>query len=144
MKALQNALTQELALIQGSPGTGKTFTGLKLVETLLKNCNSYEMSPILVMCYTNHALDQFLEGILTCPLFKGAMDNTHLVRVGSKSKSEKLDVHNICHLRKKAPIQFSLRKNRSRTVGRISDCKESVEKLFCEYKLIQSNTIVFS
>ena len=142
MKALQNALTQELALIQGPPGTGKTFIGLKLVETLLKNCLSYEESPILVMCYTNHALDQFLEGILACPLFKGAKDNTHIVRVGSKSKSEKLDVHNIRHLRKNARIPPSLRKNRSRIFGRIAECKESVEKLFCEYELIQSNSIV--
>lgn len=77
----------------GPPGTGKTYVGLKLVKTLLRNlypCNNskrsreklftvYDMeesevmdertpnlmeNPILLVCYTNHALDQFLEGIL--------------------------------------------------------------------------------
>ncbi|RWS05947.1 NFX1-type zinc finger-containing protein 1-like protein [Dinothrombium tinctorium] len=64
--ALRHALTKEVAIIQGPPGTGKTFIGLKIVETLIKNSsiwNKNEKSPILVICYTNHALDQFLEGV---------------------------------------------------------------------------------
>lgn len=41
-------------------------------------------------CYTNHALDQFLEGLLTFE------DN--VVRIGSRSKSEILKRHNIRQL----------------------------------------------
>ncbi len=68
LEALKLALRNELALIQGPPGTGKTFIGYKLVQILLDNRNlwlekySGESRPILVVCYTNHALDQFLEG----------------------------------------------------------------------------------
>ena len=63
------ALTRELAVIQGPPGTGKTYIALKVVRCLLDNSrfwfgNSTKGCPILVICYTNHALDQFLEGII--------------------------------------------------------------------------------
>lgn len=40
--------------------------GLKIVQALLTNETVWQISlqkfPILVVCYTNHALDQFLEG----------------------------------------------------------------------------------
>jgi superfamily II DNA or RNA helicase len=76
-EALYAALTRKVAVIQGPPGTGKTFLGLKIVQVLLKNSQFWrpaqqqksagnpkprKPSPILVICYTNHALDQFLEG----------------------------------------------------------------------------------
>ncbi len=81
LEAVQAALTEEFVIIQGPPGTGKTYVGLKIVQALLNNRQSWheqhianvdlhgglEMnertaSPMLVVCYTNHALDQFLEG----------------------------------------------------------------------------------
>jgi superfamily II DNA or RNA helicase len=67
-EALYAALTKKLAVIQGPPGTGKTYLGLKIVQALLHNWQYWEgvekrqPTPILVICYTNHALDQFLEG----------------------------------------------------------------------------------
>lgn len=39
--------------------------------------------PILVVCYTNHALDQFLEGILE-------YHPEGIIRVGGRSQSEKI------------------------------------------------------
>ncbi|KAG5881475.1 hypothetical protein JTB14_026532 [Gonioctena quinquepunctata] len=64
-KALHGALNRELVVIQGPPGTGKTFLGLKIVKELLENSSSWKSSgPIIVVCFTNHALDQFLEGII--------------------------------------------------------------------------------
>ena len=83
LEAIQAALTKEFVVIQGPPGTGKTYVGLKVVQALLKNkkywhdpeiegrwfdryegfnVNPEVGSPMLVVCYTNHALDQFLEG----------------------------------------------------------------------------------
>ncbi|XP_077298494.1 NFX1-type zinc finger-containing protein 1-like [Arctopsyche grandis] len=79
--AYKMALTREFVTIQGPPGTGKTYIGLKIVETLLKNISEAE-KPILVMCYTNHALDQFLSGILPT--------TENLVRIGGQSKNEAL------------------------------------------------------
>ena len=87
LAAVQMALTQELSLIQGPPGTGKTYIGLKIVEVLLQNKQIWDpnvTSPILVVCYTNHALDQFLEGILKFN------DKTRIVRIGGRSKSEEM------------------------------------------------------
>lgn len=103
-EAFQFALTSELAIIQGPPGylslahvnkirmfieldcliisagTGKTYVGLKIVETLLNNFAAYN-SPILVVCYTNHALDQFLDGIRKfC---------TQVARIGGQNSSKK-------------------------------------------------------
>ncbi|XP_017560739.2 NFX1-type zinc finger-containing protein 1 isoform X2 [Pygocentrus nattereri] len=82
LKAVKLALTKELAIIQGPPGTGKTYVGLKIAQALLKNSEVWsESTPMLVVCYTNHALDQFLEGIHGF-LKKG------IVRVGGRSNSE--------------------------------------------------------
>lgn len=39
--------------------------GLKIAQALLKNSDMWSdlvTTPVLVVCYTNHALDQFLEG----------------------------------------------------------------------------------
>ncbi|KAL1459409.1 hypothetical protein WDU94_011393 [Cyamophila willieti] len=65
-EAYKTALTRDLAIIQGPPGTGKTYVGLRIVETFLKNekLSKYMDGPILIICYTNHALDQFVEGVL--------------------------------------------------------------------------------
>ncbi|XP_026685976.1 LOW QUALITY PROTEIN: NFX1-type zinc finger-containing protein 1-like [Diaphorina citri] len=59
-------LTREFAIIQGPPGTGKTYVALRIVEGFLKNKElaRYMSGPILIVCYTNHALDQFVEGVL--------------------------------------------------------------------------------
>ena len=96
LEAIQTALTKEISLIQGPPGTGKTYVGLKLVETLLKNRrilsrDGGHIKPILLVCCTNHALDQFLEGILQ-------FHSSGIVRVGSRSKSELLQTNNLNHL----------------------------------------------
>ena len=98
-KALHVALTKEIALIQGPPGTGKTYVGLKLIETLLKNGRLWKNAlsatglitkcPIVVICYTNHALDQFLEGILHLK------SNIQIRRIGRRSKSEAISELNL-------------------------------------------------
>lgn len=90
MKAFKMALTNELCIIQGPPGTGKTYVGLKIVSGYLHNRKVWDpqfASPILVVCYTNHALDQFLEGIQEC-IVDG--HEPSIVRVGGRCKSEKL------------------------------------------------------
>ena len=92
MSALRLAFDNELALIQGPPGTGKTFIGVKLVELLLDNQKRWETAdsnlhpPIVVLSYTNHALDQFLECILERS--KNTGNQVDMVRIGSRSKSD--------------------------------------------------------
>ncbi|XP_071958540.1 NFX1-type zinc finger-containing protein 1-like [Antedon mediterranea] len=102
--AVRTALTKEFAVIQGPPGTGKTYIGLKIVHALLHNSECWTIdaararvkhSPIFVVCFTNHALDQFLEGI-------HSFQPTGIVRVGGRSKSETLKSFNLTQLRQKA------------------------------------------
>src|SRR5258708_38236068 len=87
MNALQQELTKQLAIIQGPPGTGKTYCGLKVMRALLDNHQYRRQTPILIVCYTNHALDQFLEGVFQF--------EENLVRIGGQSKSEVLQDRNI-------------------------------------------------
>lgn len=77
-------------------GTGKTYVGLRICQALLQNATVWghnevgiakKRSPILVVCYTNHALDQFLEGIL--PFCQS------IIRIGGKSKSPLLEHFNL-------------------------------------------------
>ena len=109
-EALLTALTRKVAVIQGPPGTGKTYLGLKIVQVLLDNRKYWngpreepineiargrmagrrlritrpvEHVPILVICYTNHALDQFLEGIMAF--------TRKIVRIGGQSKCKALE-----------------------------------------------------
>lgn len=100
-RAVQNALSREFSIIQGPPGTGKTYIGLKVVKALLHNKQLWNKDPntgvednrpLLVVCYTNHALDQFLEGILK--FFKG-----DILRLGSRSSSEVMKELNISNMR---------------------------------------------
>nr|XP_006812408.1 PREDICTED: NFX1-type zinc finger-containing protein 1-like [Saccoglossus kowalevskii] len=101
LAAVQTALTKEFAIIQGPPGTGKTYIGLKIVRALLFNKHIWGVNnltgekdprPILIVCYTNHALDQFLEGIQK-------FQKTNLVRIGGRSSSETLKQYNLNYLK---------------------------------------------
>ncbi|XP_045199758.2 NFX1-type zinc finger-containing protein 1-like [Mercenaria mercenaria] len=92
-RAVQTALTNEFAIIQGPPGTGKTYIGLQIVKALLHNKSAWAGTglcnrPMLIVCYTNHALDQFLEGIVK--YFKG-----DVLRVGGRSSSTDLEQFNL-------------------------------------------------
>jgi hypothetical protein len=101
--ALQTAITKEFVTIQGPPGTGKTFIGLKIVQLLLENKQYWigGRGPILIVCFTNHALDQFLEGIFDlCDLVPG-----QLVRVGGRSSSEKMKSCGVFEVKKRNGIR---------------------------------------
>lgn len=82
-EAFHSALTRKFCIMQGPPGTGKSFIGLEIIATLLQNTKQQ----ILVICYTNHALDQFLTGLLKY--------TDSLVRMGGQSKNEILEQFNI-------------------------------------------------
>ncbi|KAF4525721.1 hypothetical protein B566_EDAN011898 [Ephemera danica] len=86
--ALQAALTKELVVIQGPPGTGKTFIGLKIAEILVGNkAAASRTTPILVIALTNHALDQFLVGMLKF--------TDEIIRIGGQSKCPELSTYNL-------------------------------------------------
>ncbi|KAK7937255.1 ATPase [Apiospora aurea] len=72
VEAFMAALTNPVALIQG---TGKSFVGSWIVKSLYDNSKDR----ILVISYTNHALDQFLEELMDAKIPADQM-----VRLGSK------------------------------------------------------------
>lgn len=76
-----SGLKQSVSLIQGPPGTGKSFVGALLTKAF----HEHTAEKILVMCYTNHALDQFLEDLLDI-----GIDRDAIVRLGSKSSQRTL------------------------------------------------------
>ncbi|KAL8814735.1 MAG: hypothetical protein Q9223_006064 [Gallowayella weberi] len=63
------SLKQTVSLIQGPPGTGKSFIGALTAKILHK----FTSKTILVVCFTNHALDQFLEDLLDIGIPQYAM-----------------------------------------------------------------------
>ncbi|GBC46709.1 uncharacterized protein OCT59_017758 [Rhizophagus irregularis] len=88
-KALISSLTREIALVEGPPGTGKTVAGVQIMKVLLaKENRKTNIGPILTICFTNHALDQFLEHLLDENI-------TNIVRLGSRSKSERIKKYSL-------------------------------------------------
>lgn len=93
-KALVAALSRSLALIQGPPGTGKSFVAVQAMKVLLAHKEQARLGPIICVCYTNHALDQFLEHLIT--------DGTgNVIRIGSQSKSEIIEPLNLRYIAQK-------------------------------------------
>ncbi|MDI1487639.1 MAG: hypothetical protein OHK93_006909 [Ramalina farinacea] len=93
-KALVAALSRSLALIQGPPGTGKSFVAVQAMKVLLAHKAQARLGPIICVCYTNHALDQFLEHLIT--------DGTgNVIRIGSQSKSEIIEPLNLRYVAQK-------------------------------------------
>ncbi|KAG6920270.1 hypothetical protein DXG01_005039 [Tephrocybe rancida] len=78
-EAVVDALIREVSLIQGPPGTGKSFTGIELLRVLIKSA-----TPILMIAFTNHALDHLMTGVLDA----GITDK--IVRLGGRSADERI------------------------------------------------------
>lgn len=76
VNSLIAGLRQSVSLIQGPPGTGKSFIGAILAQALVKHTSE----TMLVICYTNHALDQFLEDLLDI-----GIPAEYMIRLGAKS-----------------------------------------------------------
>ncbi|XP_060079093.1 NFX1-type zinc finger-containing protein 1-like [Ylistrum balloti] len=105
-EAFYAALTQEFVLIQGPPGTGKTHVGLQIAKTLLHNKDVWKGNnsrrhntpgktsletkhQLLIVCYTNHALDQFMEGIIQFLDDHNKLEwRQEIVRVGGRSDND--------------------------------------------------------
>jgi len=141
-EAFKLALKSELTLIQGPPGTGKTYIGVKLVQLLIKNKHLWwnlqdqRKRPILMICYTNHALDQFLEMcVKECQLKSG------VVRVGGRSKSESLKPFFLSNLKNDGSyreLNYRIKESRKH----IESIQENIELLKEELFRVQSDSIL--
>ncbi|XP_008190958.1 NFX1-type zinc finger-containing protein 1 isoform X1 [Tribolium castaneum] len=119
LRAFRAALTQEFSVIQGPPGTGKTFLGLKIAHTLLQNqAIWFKKTPMLVICYTNHALDQFLEGL--------ALATDRIIRIGGQSRNQNV-------------AKFNLRNIKFRTNPAVLQQRHGVKVLLLQIQNITEN-----
>ncbi|XP_067120912.1 NFX1-type zinc finger-containing protein 1-like isoform X2 [Centruroides vittatus] len=126
--AIQAALTKEMAIIQGPPGTGKTFIGLKISQLLLENSsvwNKEKNCPILVVCYTNHALDQFLEGMLSF--------ESNIIRIGGRSNNERIKMLQLSQVRQNArqdrKIPYHIYLTRRETMKKIAKIQRYLDDI---------------
>ena len=103
LEASKLTLSNKIAIVQGPPGTGKTHFGTIMNDIIYQNLNNelnekfeedskiedeednYENNnppQILIVCYTNHALDQIIEKI--------ANYTNNIVRIGGRCRNEKV------------------------------------------------------
>ncbi|KAJ3289717.1 hypothetical protein HK104_007279 [Borealophlyctis nickersoniae] len=137
-EALLDCLSREVALVQGPPGTGKTFLGIQLVRILLSPTHRRKTIPILCICQTNHALDQFLEHLLDI--------DAKIVRIGSRSKSERVEpfhIEKVCQsVQKSGTVKWELGqlfKKREECEQRVARCMEQLEKRWLRFADVQDD-----
>ena len=128
LEALKTAVTTEFSVIQGPPGTGKTYVGAKIVRCLLENRAAWDpdkVSPMLMVCYTNHALDQFLEKVLEF------LPKEQIIRVGGRCKSPQLEKCNLKLFTDGHRMHERRREIRDMIQSKVLDlrgCKDSLSK----------------
>ena len=158
-KALRLALTKQVALIQGPPGTGKTYIGVHTMKILLaarnKSLESYSWKqsqttntirsltdfPILIVAYTNHALDQFLVSLLDY--------EENIIRIGSRIEQEILETKTLYEVRKRVlKKKEKLPKNIGTTRtscgqirNRLKQMQDLIEKVSVDLNQINEKTL---
>ncbi|GAA5852901.1 hypothetical protein JCM8547_004726 [Rhodosporidiobolus lusitaniae] len=91
--ALVDCLTRELAIVEGPPGTGKSFLGVELLRVLIAS----KVGRICVLSHTNHALDVTLKNVKET----GVTDK--IVRCGLRSQDPEIQALSLFNLSKNAP-----------------------------------------
>ncbi|RDA90958.1 hypothetical protein CP533_3079 [Ophiocordyceps camponoti-saundersi (nom. inval.)] len=111
LQSLVSGLDSTIGLIQGPPGTGKSFVGA-LIVLLILQLTRYR---VLVLSFTNHALDQFLDDLKNV-----GVDEAIMVRLGSKAplNAEKMHISNLSSQLEFRPSRkiFQHRQNLSREI----------------------------
>ncbi|KAL0244235.1 hypothetical protein GEMRC1_008320 [Eukaryota sp. GEM-RC1] len=85
LDSLFHCLSHNVSLIQGPPGTGKSFLGKFIVKLLVNQPRTPK--PILILSYSNHALDSFLLDLIN----EGIVSQKEITKLGSHTKSEQLE-----------------------------------------------------
>jgi len=126
-RAYFHALQNNVTIIQGPPGTGKTYLGVHIVKTLLDARNRRCVpTPILIVCYTNHALDQFLQELVD----NGALPLKDIVRIGGNCKSDMLKQQQFMAVIKRASKGDKLG---GQTIARVKGQANSLEREINSY-----------
>ncbi|KAH9014346.1 hypothetical protein EDB85DRAFT_875353 [Lactarius pseudohatsudake] len=111
--AVIGSLTREVSLIQGPPGTGKSFTGKEILRVLFAS----QIRPIVLIAFTNHALDHMLTSVLDDKITE------NVVRLGSRATDERIEKYSLYKLE-----QLSGRRELDRSMGREYAAMKRVEE----------------
>ncbi|KAJ3122837.1 hypothetical protein HK098_002451 [Nowakowskiella sp. JEL0407] len=99
--AIEYCLSHRAAIVHGPPGTGKSFIGVQLARILSQI--KTKPGPIIVVTYTNHALDQFLNdlakylpNVMRCGTVHTTNDdvvetNNNILKLKDKAEMSRLD-----------------------------------------------------
>ncbi|KAG6903063.1 hypothetical protein C0995_006250 [Termitomyces sp. Mi166 len=130
-EAIVDALTREVALIQGPPGTGKSFTGIELLRVLVKSA-----TPILMIAFTNHALDHLLTGVLDAGI------TNKIVRLGGRSVDERIKKFSMEEIEQIAG-RSRLDRSFARDYRALKDIEKEIQKLMQKFSqtVVPSDTI---
>ena len=124
VKSLKLACARRVSLTQGPPGTGKTHLGVRIADIIYRHSSER----ILCLCYTNHALDDFLGDIL-----KHGMQS--IVRIGGRAAAA-LESYNLRELARSTSSSTNAsdqveRRRHGRQVGQLKDqireCEEAIQ-----------------
>lgn len=96
--AFEHAASHCIANIVGPPGTGKTFVAVELAHAILKSSSE----KLLIVCYTNHALDQFLTEMVRKGW--GRRGDASLVRVGGNSRDARMQRYSLHCRARQTPL----------------------------------------
>jgi hypothetical protein len=130
--ALLSSLSRSFALIQGPPGTGKSYTGVALMKTLVSNKKAAKLGPILVVTFTNHALDQSLEHLLDQGIGQ-------IIRIGGNSKSVRLASVNLKEVAAKVARTKTENSAYGRTRSEMDEDTEAIVQCLDELKQVTQN-----
>ncbi|RXK38429.1 hypothetical protein M231_04338 [Tremella mesenterica] len=116
--AVLDCLVREIALIQGPPGTGKTFTGVELLRLLFHN----NVGPVVLLAFTNHALDHILRAAHDSGVTKD------MLRLGSRSKDEVVSQYSLETL-EHTQRKTSLHTEKSKFTGQMKDLEAQMKRV---------------
>ncbi|KAG8922700.1 hypothetical protein FRC01_013709, partial [Tulasnella sp. 417] len=126
--AMVDVLTSEVSLIQGPPGTGKSFTGVELLRVLI----SSGVRPVLLIAFTNHAVDN----IITHVLQKGITKK--IIRLGARSSDPTVSQYTLDNILKtKPPSQADNSARRARQ--KVRDLEGNFSRLMSNVRANRSN-----
>ncbi|KAH8998206.1 hypothetical protein EDB86DRAFT_3148849 [Lactarius hatsudake] len=111
--AVIGTLTREVSLIQGPPGTGKSFTGKEILRVLFAS----KIKPIVLIAFTNHALDHMLTSVLDAKITE------NIVRLGSRTTDARIEQYSLYKLE-----QLSGRREPDLPMGREYAAMKRVEE----------------
>ncbi|TBU41804.1 hypothetical protein BD309DRAFT_964525 [Dichomitus squalens] len=116
-EALVDTLTREVSLIQGPPGTGKSFTAKEILRVLFAS----KIRPIVLIAYTNHALDHMVTSVLDAEITQ------KIVRLGTRSADERIAEYTLDKLEKLAS-EATLNRSMKRQYAKMKELEERLTK----------------